>query len=96
MWFREEHPDWSILTEIIDRTETFAIIRATIKNEKGDLIATAIKQESKADFGDFLEKAETSSIGRALALCGYGTAFAADDLHEGVRLADSPLPGVQG
>lgn len=95
MWFREEHPDWSILTEIVDRTDTFAIVRATIKNELGTLIATAIKQETKGDFGDFLEKAETSAIGRALALCGYGTAFAADDLHEGVRLADSPLSKIE-
>ncbi len=37
-----------------------------------------------------LEKSETGAIGRALALCGFGTQFT-PELDEGERLADSPL-----
>jgi hypothetical protein len=53
--------------------------------------ATATKRETKKDFPDHTEKAETSAIGRALAMLGYGTQFAVSDLEEGSRLADSPL-----
>ena len=37
-----------------------------------------------------MEKAETGSIGRALALLGYGTQFCADELDEGDRIVDAP------
>jgi hypothetical protein len=42
-------------------------------------------------FGDYLEKAETGAIGRALAICGFGTQFA-PELEEGERIVDSPIP----
>lgn len=50
--------------------------------------------ETLEGFGDFIEKAETGAIGRALALVGFGTQFCADELDEGPRLADSPAPHV--
>ena len=48
------------------------------------------KMETKIDFPDYLEKAETGAIGRALALAGYGTKFAIE-LREDDRLVDSPV-----
>jgi hypothetical protein len=42
-------------------------------------------------FPEFMEKAETGALGRALALIGYGTQFCADDLDEGDRIVDSPV-----
>ena len=38
-----------------------------------------------------MEKAETGSIGRALAYCGYGTQFCADELDEAERIVDAPI-----
>ncbi|MGC4045717.1 MAG: hypothetical protein QM758_18160 [Armatimonas sp.] len=77
IWFRSEHPDWGIVTDIVEinHEKQYAIFRATIFNEDGRLIATGTKREDVKGFGDFIEKAETGSIGRALALCGYGTQF---------------------
>jgi len=46
---------------------------------------------SLVGFSDYMEKAETGSIGRALAVCGFGTQFA-PELDEGERIVDSPLP----
>lgn len=91
VWFREEHPDWSIETEILSVTDTNAYARATIKDEQGRVIATSHKFESKQGFPDFIEKAETGAIGRALALIGFGTQFCADELDEGERIVDSPV-----
>ena len=75
VWFREVHADWSIETEIvtIDHEKQFAIFRATVRNEEGRVIATATKKEDVKGFGDYIEKAETGSVGRALGLCGFST-----------------------
>jgi hypothetical protein len=91
VWFREEHPDWSIETEILSATETSAYARAIVKDEQGRIIATSHKFETKQGFPDFIEKAETGAIGRALALIGFGTQFCADELDEGDRIVDAPV-----
>jgi uncharacterized protein (DUF3820 family) len=91
VWFREEHPDWAIETELLSVTDQSAYARAAIKDESGRVIATSHKFESKKGFPDFIEKAETGSIGRALALIGYGTQFCADELDEGERIVDAPV-----
>ena len=41
-------------------------------------------------FPDYIEKAETGAIGRALAMCGYGT-LQAPEFDEQDRLADAPI-----
>lgn len=91
LWAREEHPDWSFTTDLIASGQDSALFKATISDASGKVLSTAHKREDKAGFADFLEKAETGAIGRALALAGYGTQFT-DDLDEGGRIADSPLP----
>ena len=91
VWFREDHPDWSIETELMSVTDTSAYARATVRDESGRIIATSHKFESTRGFPDFIEKAETGAIGRALALIGYGTQFCADELDEGNRIVDAPV-----
>jgi hypothetical protein len=91
VWFREDHPDWAIETELLSVTDDSAYARAAIKDAQGRIIATSHKFETKKGFPDFIEKAETGSIGRALALIGYGTQFCADELDEGERIVDSPV-----
>jgi hypothetical protein len=90
VWLREEHPDWSIQTEFIYQDGQSALAKATITLPNGQIMATSHKEESLADFpAGYREKAETGAIGRALALCGYGTQFA-PDIDEGERIVDSP------
>jgi len=96
VWFREEHPTWSIETEFVSVTERSACARAVIRDETGRTIATSHKMENSMSFPDFMEKAETGAIGRALALIGYGTQFCADDLDEGDRIVDSPVSATPG
>lgn len=96
VWFREDHPDWAIETELVSVTDVSAYAKATIRDDKGRVIATSHKFESIQGFPDFIEKAETGAIGRALALIGYGTQFCADELDEGKRIVDAPAaPRVQ-
>jgi len=94
VWFREERPTWRIETEILTFTPEMAYARAQIKDNDGNVMAMAHKMETKKGFPDYLEKAETGAIGRALALVGYGTQFCADELDEGDRIVDSPAETV--
>jgi hypothetical protein len=97
VWFTEENPCYAIDTEfpVMDVEEGLATAKViiTILTEEGKMIrrAMATKSETKKSFSDYVEKAETGAIGRALAMLGYGTQFTGDELDEGERLADSPI-----
>lgn len=94
VWFRDEWPHGTIDSEHVEISDKHAIFRATVGkidaegNVKGT--ATGYGSETVKDFGDFIEKAETKAIGRALAALGYGTAFA-PELDEGERIVDAPV-----
>jgi len=108
------HPDWTIDTEIVEHVAGkitkpgpvgvgkveggYAVIRANVFDTDGRLIATGLKSEYSENFTDYLEKAETGAIARALAVAGYGTESAID-LDEGVaegRIADAPVEARRG
>ena len=89
-WFRKDHPYWSIITDVEHLADKAVIMKATIKDMQGVVIATARKKETEAGFPDYIEKAETGAIGRALAMCGYGT-LQAPEFDEQDRLADAPV-----
>ena len=89
-WFRKEHPDWSIITKAIQSANKAVVMKAVIKDATGRVIATARKKETEIGFPDYIEKAETGAVGRALAMCGYGT-LQAPEFDEGERLADAPV-----
>lgn len=72
----------------------YARFKAMIEDGKGGY-AEATGSESCVDFGDYIEKAETKAVGRALAMLGYGTQFVGYEFEEGERLADAPLPGKE-
>jgi hypothetical protein len=89
-WFRKDHPYWSIITDVEQLADKAVVMKATIRDVTGAVIATARKKETEAGFPDYIEKAETGAIGRALAMCGYGT-LQAPEFDEQDRLADSPV-----
>jgi hypothetical protein len=71
-----------------------ALFRAIVKDGMGG-VATGTKSEKGVSFPDFIEKAETGAIGRALAALGYGTQFAGDEWDEAHRIADAPVDKSQ-
>lgn len=92
VWFREDHPDWCIDTTMMEHIDgVSAVFCAKILDAEGRQVSSGWGSETKKDFGDYLEKAETKSVGRALAMLGYGTQFTADELDEGQRIVDSPV-----
>ena len=89
-WFRKDNPYWSIITEVEQLADKAVVMKVTIKDMLGTVIATARKKETEIGFPDYIEKAETGAIGRALAMCGYGT-LQAPEFDEQDRLADAPV-----
>jgi hypothetical protein len=94
VWFREKYPHGSIITEemCIDLDQGYARFRAMVENGEGGR-ATGTGTETRKSFEDFVEKAETRSIGRALAALGIGTQFVGEELSEGEHVADAPVHG---
>lgn len=95
--FREEHPvseGWALNCEIISTDDVSCLARAEIVDPQGRVVATGYKREHKAHFPDNEEKAMTGAAGRALLFAGYGTQYALDELDEGERIVDTPIPGV--
>jgi hypothetical protein len=96
-WFNNEIDSFAVDTEFITINEEATVAKVTVlimdPHNPGHFIkkATGIKRETKANFSDHTEKAQTGAFGRALLMLGYGTAFAADELDEGERLADAPV-----
>lgn len=91
VWFRQDKPNWCIDTKLEQLTDNHAVFSAKILDEDGMQKASGYGSEGIKDFRDFIEKAETKAIGRALAMLGYGTQFA-PELDEGDRIVDSPVP----
>ena len=74
LWLRKEHPDAEIVTELVQHDPQLAIFKATVTVPTGGK-ATGYGSETASDFPDFIEKAETKAIGRALNALGYGAQF---------------------
>lgn len=95
VWFRDVHPNGVITTELVEHKVSpaqpdlsYAVFRAEAHDNHGG-VGVGYGTESCGDFKDYLEKAETRAIGRALATLGYGTQFTAD-FETGGRMVDNP------
>jgi len=94
VWMRDQHPDAEIETELIEHDAgERAVFACRITLPNGGGAATGHGSETVRDFRDYLEKAETKAIGRALAALGFGTQFAPDFVSAPVaQTAGSPRP----
>lgn len=92
VWEKDPHTNKSAKVDKFVEGWAKVTMRVTIvMDDDRELMAEGTKTESAADFGDYVEKAQTGAIGRALLFLGYGTAFAADELDEAHRIVDSPV-----
>jgi len=92
VWLRSEQPDAVIDTELVSHANNAAVFKAYVKIPDGGS-ATGYGSEDAQGFGDYLEKAETKAIGRALSALGFGTQFAYDHDYGSAsgRVVDAPV-----
>lgn len=74
--FWADHPNGAVITDIVKHEGDVCIFKALVFFERGaELVATGFAEEirdaSPVNKTSFVENAETSAIGRALAACGY-------------------------
>jgi len=74
--FWADHPNGAVITDIVKYEGDACVFKALIFFERGaELVATGFAEEirdaSPVNKTSFVENAETSAIGRALAACGY-------------------------
>lgn len=94
LWLRTDYPAAIVQTEMVEHeVGKHATFKAYVSiPDRGS--ATGWATETVQDFRDYLEKAETKAIGRALGALGFGTA-AADFTYEKdevtPKVVDSPI-----
>ena len=75
-YFRENYKDWSLESEVIQKTENSITIKASIKDDQGRVRANGLAEEIKGSTfinkTSYVENCETSAWGRALANLGIG------------------------
>jgi len=74
--FRKLQPNGSIQTEIISNLNGVVVMKATIINEDGKVLGIGHSYETEnvgfINKTSYIENCETSAIGRALGMCGFG------------------------
>lgn len=102
--FWEVCPGGAIKTIPVEITGAYAVIRAEIYDDKENLIASGIAKEAKSndpksvDYTKYVENAETSAVGRALANAGIGSEAniaSADELVAALKEQKELLTGKQ-
>lgn len=95
--FREENPDWSIVTKIIKADDYSVIARTRIYDRQGCILSTGWAEEIRGK-NTFIkdaevELAETSAVGRALAFYKYaGSEIASADEVANAIQSDASQP----
>tara|TARA_Y100000401_G_scaffold25751_1_gene18023 strand:+ start:10741 stop:11217 length:477 start_codon:yes stop_codon:yes gene_type:complete len=92
-FFRENFPDYSLTSEVIEKTPESILIKATIKTQDDVVVATGMAEEIKGttyiNETSYVENCETSAWGRALGNFGIGIDTSVASADEVVNATNS-------
>ena len=92
-FFRANFSDYSLTSEVIEKTPESILIKATIKNQDGVVVATGMAEEIKGttyiNETSYVENCETSAWGRALGNFGIGIDTSVASADEVVNATNS-------
>lgn len=91
IYFRDNYEGYSLTSEVLEKTETTILIKASVINPEGVVIANGLAEEEKGSTfinkTSYVENCETSAWGRALANFGIGlttSVASADEVQNAV------------
>ena len=97
--FRMVYPQGTIHTELISNENGICIFKASIVNEEGKLLAngTAYEKENSTFINktSYIENCETSAVGRALGMAGFGidtSVASAEEVANAINQQDAMKP----
>lgn len=74
--FRMVHPSGAIIPELISLEGGVCVMKATVMDERGDVLGVGHAYEKEGSTfinkTSYIENCETSAVGRALGMCGFG------------------------
>lgn len=98
-FFRSEYPKYSMTSELLHLDENSCVVKCVITDENGFVLASGFAQEDRSSSmvnrTSYVENAETSAWGRALANLGIGidTSIAsAQEVQIAIGKQDAPAP----
>ena len=99
--FRMVYPEGSIITEIVELADGVCTIKAMAKN--GDnVLGTGLAQEKESSSyinkTSYIENCETSAVGRALGMCGFGidtSVCSAEELENALKNQAKKYSGTE-
>lgn len=96
--FRMVHPNGTITTDIVNIENGIVLMKASITDDEGRLIGTGYAYEKeKSSFinqTSYIENCETSAVGRALGMCGFGidtSVASAEEVQNAIINQKAPL-----
>lgn len=97
--FRMVHPNGTITTDIVSIENGIVVMKASITDDEGRLIGTGYAYEKeKGSFinqTSYIENCETSAVGRALGMCGFGidtSVASAEEVQNAIKNQQSQQP----
>ena len=90
--FRMVYPEGTITTELLSNENGVCIFRAVVSNDEGKVIGTGTAYEKEdssfINKTSYIENCETSAVGRALGMCGFGidvSVASAEEVQNAIR-----------
>lgn len=94
--FRQCYPDGSITTEILSISNGVVMMKATVADGDGKVIATGLAYEKEnstfINKTSYIENCETSAVGRALGMCGFGIEVSVASYEEVTNAQENQNP----
>lgn len=101
--FRCIQPNGAIVTEMLSNEGGVCIFKATVYDEDGRILGTGTAYEREGSTfinkTSYIENCETSAVGRALGMCGFGIDVAiasAEEVMNAIANQDKPTGGKGG
>lgn len=97
--FRSICPGGAIITEMLSNENGVCVFRATVYDEEKNIIGTGTAYENeKSSFinkTSYIENCETSAVGRALGMCGFGIDTSIASAEEVTNAINNQQPDKQ-